>query len=492
MADDATTPTLDDATAADEKPAQTVTVEDAGPARKKLTIEVPEERIQEKLASLQTRLQDDAVIPGFRRGRAPQRLIEKRFGEDIRKDAKGQLLSESYSQAIEEHDFDVLGEPDVKDLDDIELPESGPLKYEVEIEVTPEIELPEFGDLHVEKPVREITDEDVDKEVEQFRERMGRMVPVEDPEATIRVGDYVQVDAHLFEGQGHDPSTLDAHAAPEATGEGGPEAVQHQHDAYILVHGEEHDHRGHVMGILVQDMGQRLVGKKPGETEVIEMTGPSGHEDERVKDQPVTLVIALKRIERLDPLPMDQVLERLGVETEDEAKARVKEMLEQRAEREAQSAMHDQVVEKLLEKVELELPEGLTGRQAERSLQRRRMELLYHGTPEQEIDERMAELRGESQEDAKRELKRFFILDRVAKDYDIEVEESELNQRIAMQAMQQGRRPERVRQEMQQRGDLQHLYMQIREQKTIDRILQDAAVQEVEAKDDGDAEQAPA
>ena len=187
---DASEESTDTAVATEEKPAQQVTVEDAGPARKKLTIEIPQERIEEKIESLYGRIRNDAQIPGFRRGRAPQRLIEKRFGDDIKNDAKGQLLSEGYSQAIEEHDLDVLGEPDVKDVDEIELPESGPLKFEVEVEVSPDFELPDLSEIKVEKPSTEVSDDDVTAEIERFRERMGKMSPVEDESAEIAEGDY--------------------------------------------------------------------------------------------------------------------------------------------------------------------------------------------------------------------------------------------------------------------------------------------------------------
>ena len=457
----------DTAVATEETPAQQVTVEDAGPARKKLTIEIPQERIEEKIESLYGRIRNDAQIPGFRRGRAPQRLIEKRFGDDIRNDAKGQLLSEGYSQAIEEHDLDVLGEPDVKDVDEIELPESGPLKFEVEVEVSPDFELPDLSEIKVEKPSTEVSDEDVTAEIERFRERMGRMTPVEDEGAAIAEGDYVQVDAHVYAGHG--------------VGEDA-EALHHQHDAYVLVHGEEHEYKGHVMGILVPDMGKRLAGQKAGETVTIEMTGPSGHEDEQVKDQPITLSLRLKRIERLEPVPMERVIEQLGVESEDEVRDRVRQMLEQRAQQQAESQMHEQVVDQLLDKIDLELPENLTSRQTEQALQRQRMEMLYQGTDPQEIEERMAELRSESEDRAKRDLKRFFILDRIAKDKDVDVEQSEINQRVVMQAMQSGRRPERVRQEMQERGELQQLYLNVREHKTLETILEEARVDEKDEK----------
>jgi len=114
---------------------QTVTVEDIGPARKRLVIEVSVDRIAEQIASGYTQMKKDADVPGFRRGRAPQRLLERRFGEAIRDDVKGQLLSESYSQAIEDEKLNVIGEPDIKDLSDIVLPDSEPLTFKVEVRI---------------------------------------------------------------------------------------------------------------------------------------------------------------------------------------------------------------------------------------------------------------------------------------------------------------------------------------------------------------------
>jgi trigger factor len=126
----------------EERGEQTVTVEDIGPARKKLTIEVPAARIAKKFDAGYQKLKTDAQVPGFRRGRAPLRLLEKRFGSSIRDEVKGQIVSECYGQAIEDQKLEVLGEPEIKDAEKLKLPESGPLKFEVEVEVLPTFELP--------------------------------------------------------------------------------------------------------------------------------------------------------------------------------------------------------------------------------------------------------------------------------------------------------------------------------------------------------------
>ena len=441
-----------------------VSVEDSGPARKLLKIEISEAKIKEKIEETFGNLRDEASIPGFRRGRAPRRLLEKRFGSSIKDDAKSQLLSEAYTQAIEENELDVIGEPEVKDGDKIELPESGSLKLEIEVEISPDVELPSFEDIKVTKTKAEVTDEDVDAEVNRYCERFGKAANVED--AIVEAGDFLKANVTIY---------------PQDKAGDDEAAIATLNDTYIMVNGENADFKGHVAGIVVEDLGKKLAGKKIGEELTIEMTGPKSHENDEIKEKPIAIKIVINAVERLEPAPVEEVLKSVGMESEEDFRNRLKEMLEAQKEREQKSDMYQQVNDQLVEKVALELPEGLTGRQIERVLQRQKMEMLYRGTPEQEIEAKLAETRSESEEAATKQLKLFFIIDKASRELDVDVNENELNGQIAMIAMQQGRRPEKLRQEMQKRGELEQLYLQLREQKTLDKILEKAVVEEVEA-----------
>lgn len=460
-------------TANDGKPEQKVTVEDAGPARKKLTIELPESRIKGKVEDTFKSLRDDAVIPGFRRGRAPRRLIERRFGEAMQQDAKSQLITEAYTQAIEDQKLDVLGEPEVQDIENLKVPESGPLTFVVEVEVAPEVKLPDFATIEVKKTKAEVKDEDVEAEIERYRERMGKMTTAEEG-SEIGENDYVQGDVHIYEGEG-------VEAKPHSEDKSGPEPIDHRHGVYTLVHGEEQDFKGQLAGILVPDLGKRLLGKKAGDEVSISMTGPQGHEDERIKGKPITIHFKITSVQRLDPAPVEKVAEQLGYADLDALKADLKPVLEQRIQQKTQSEMHRQVTDQLLEKVEFELPPGITGKQAARVLRRQAMELAYQGVPEAQIEQQIAEARAGSEDTARKQLKLFFILNEAAEQLKIEVSEQEINGRIYMLAMQQGRRPEKLRQQMQQQGQIEQLYLQLREQKTLDKIIEGAKVEEVDA-----------
>src|SRR5215216_5946384 len=106
-----------------------VTVEDAGPGSKKVSVEIPRDRIDQKIQEQFKELRQQAPIPGFRPGHAPQKLIEKRFASDVRDQVRRTLISESYEQAIEKNNLQVIGEPEFQDIESIQIPDKGPLTY---------------------------------------------------------------------------------------------------------------------------------------------------------------------------------------------------------------------------------------------------------------------------------------------------------------------------------------------------------------------------
>ncbi|MEX2673681.1 MAG: trigger factor [Phycisphaeraceae bacterium] len=436
-----------------------VKIEDAGPARKKLTVEIPAEAIQTKLSEGFEALKDEATIPGFRRGRVPMRLLEKRFGTDVRKETLNQLLGEAYSQAVEKNELRVLGEPEIKDMEKIELPDDGPLSFEAEVEVVPEVKLPDIAKLEVKKPAVEVADDRIDSELERYREMYGSPKTVSETD----YNDFVTADVEVRDAEG--------------------EVVQESPQTQMLVPGEQRKFKGVVAGIVVDDLGKKLVNKKAGETITLEVTGPAQHEVEAMRDAKLTVDIAINSVQRQQPMPMEELIEAAGVENEEELRTQLRERLEQQAEAEQKQAMGSQVVDFLLDNVDMELPERLTARQAGQVLQRQAMEMMYRGATQEDIENQLAELRAASEEDAQRELKVLFILEAVAREHEIDVDEAEVNGRVFQMAMQQNRRPERVREEMQQNGQLNQIFVQLREQKAIEKLLEQAKVTEISAEE---------
>src|SRR4030042_70627 len=155
-----------------------VSVKSAGPCKKKISVEVPAEKISKALDAQYDDLRKNALVPGFRKGRAPRRLLEKRFGKDAAQQVKVKLLLDASQAALKDEELDALGDPDI-DPDKIELPETGSMKFDFEIEVRPEFKLPSLEGIPVEKPKFEVTDKTIADEITELAKRLGTWQPKE-------------------------------------------------------------------------------------------------------------------------------------------------------------------------------------------------------------------------------------------------------------------------------------------------------------------------
>ncbi len=228
-----------------------VRIEDAGPASKKIFVEIPRERIDAKLGEQFKELRQQANIPGFRIGHAPQKLVEKRFAHDVREQVRGALISESYQQALEKNSLKVLGEPEFENPDAIKLPDAGPLSYSFQVEVQPDVKLPDLKDMKIRKPKIAINDENVDQAMMNLRSQQGALVPVED--RGVEKDDYLIADVHV-----------------KAEGN----VITHQHDAKVVVR------PGRIASVQIEDLPTQLAGAKVGET-----PHDQGHRSRRLRQR---------------------------------------------------------------------------------------------------------------------------------------------------------------------------------------------------------------
>jgi trigger factor len=439
----------------------TVTIEDAGPATKKVHVEIPKDRIATKLAEQYKTLRAQAAVPGFRVGHAPAKLIEKRFGQDVKEEVRRSLISESYAQAVEKNNLQVIGEPEFENAEAIKLPEDGSgIKYSFQVEVQPDITLPDMTHLTVKKPRIDVTDENVQQALSNLREQQGALVPVED--RGVEPKDYLYADVHI---------KLDG------------EVVSHQHDAQIIAR------PGRINGIDVVDLDKELTGLKTGEERTITVKVPETHADEKLRGKEVQIEFKLKDLKKLEPAVIDaEFLADLGFENEQELLDALREQMVERITYDVQQSMREQVSQYLLANVPMQLPSRLSNQQADRVVARRSVDLMMRGVPREQVEANAEKLRSTAKEEAVRELKLYFILQKVAAQQNAEVDESELNGRIAMLAAQRGKRPEKLKQEMSKDGTLSDLYIQMREQKAVDKLLETAAIEEVELQPKPEAE----
>jgi len=440
----------------------TVTITDSGPCKKKIEIEIPESKIRDILDKKYKDLKRDAVLPGFRKGRAPMRLLEKRFAMDISKQAKLELMVEAADAAIKEAKLDTLGDPDI-DHEKVELPASGPMKFEFEVEVRPEFELPELDGIAIQKPKVEVTDEMVEAELAAMRRRAGVWTPKDKP---VELDDQIVADVTL-------------------TVEGQPD-VDKRDNIEIYVR-----KTGFVAGIPVEDLDQLLNGAANGDTRKTTVEIPATYFDENYRGKKVDVEIAVKEVKVMEPAEMnEEFFERFNVAGLDELKERIRERMEYRAEQEARAAMSDQVYAYLRDKVNFELPDTIVASQSLAILQRQYSNLLMRGLSREQVDEQMDQLRASSEQQAKEQLKMFFIMDKLAEKLEVSATEEEINSHIAYIASLRGRRPEKMREELVRDGSLSQFIVNVREQKCIEKILEKAKISDVEPKTEKPAKKA--
>ncbi len=459
------------------KEAIEVTVEDLGSLRTKLTITVPTDVIEEQMSKQYDDLRQDAQVPGFRKGHAPQKLLEKRFGSEVGDQVRANLVSNSYFAAVDKEAIDPLGDPLIlvtateeiadnrgrgssreieklmpveKALEFIKLPEEGSLTYTCEVEVKPTVELPSLEKIKVEKPTLTITDKEIDSEIKRIMMLRSSYKPVD--------GGTVQDDDILV---GQTTVTVDN------------DVIKTEENAQLAARDQRYD------GMPLDGFGKAAAGKKVGESVVCEFTIPEDDAKVELRGKRALFEILLSEIKRLEvPAIDDEYLSTIGFESEDEFRSFIKERMEQQMEHEAKRVMFAQIEKHLLDSVELELPTGISQQQTERIVSRQMMELYSRGVAESEISKHTDEMRTRAVEQAKDELKSFFVMEKIAEEKEISVSEEELNAAIADIAQQRNKRFDRVRDEIISTNHLNTLYVRLRDQKILEMLLADADVTE--------------
>ncbi len=450
----------------------TATIEQAGPCKKKVSIEIPEEEIKNATDKQYGDLRKEAQVPGFRKGRAPRRLLEKRFGKETSEQVKLKLLVEASDIAVKDNKLDVLGEPNIEH-EKIELPATGPLKFDFEVEVSPEIDLPPLEGIPVTKTKLEVTDQLVDKEIVRLRKWAGLWTP--------REGGVVELDDQIIADVILKPVPSAAEGAEGVDSASSPQVEEEQKLDNIEIYVRKN---GFVGAIPVEKLDELLAGTKTGGVKETSVEVPKTYYREEFRGKKVDIRITVKDIKWLKPAEMDEnFLKRFEVKDEKELREKVRDELHKRVEQQIRADMSEQIYQYLLDNTNFELPLDIVAAHSTSLLRRQYINLAMRGLTRQQIEEQMEQLRASSEEQAKQQYKVFFIMDKIAKKLEVETNEEEVNGHIAQLAIKQGRRPEKMREEMERDGSLAQFKLQVQESKCISRLLASAAVTEQAEKE---------
>ena len=439
-------------------------VETLNPTRVRLTVEVPFEELKDSLDAAYKKINQQVTVKGFRKGKIPARVIDQRFGRGaVLEEAVNDALPKFYTDAVNEAELSVLGQPEV---DITELKDGETLNFTAEVDIRPSIEIPDFSGIEVEVDAVEVTDEDVDKAVEELRERFASTAPVE---RAAEDGDVVTID-------------LRAEVDGEVLEDGVADGV-----SYTIGSGE-----------LLEGIDDAVTGVEAGgeATFTSELKGGSAAGKEAAVTVKVTQV-AKRELPELDDEFAQLASE---FDTIEELRADSRKRLENMKQYDQATQAQERVLEKLLELVEVPVPEKLL----EDEINTRKHNLEHHQLGQMGLDlAKYLEIQGKSEEEfdsetkeaAVKGIKTQFVLDELVKQEKLNVNQEELTEHLMRRAASSGMSPDQFAQAVVEGGQVPLLVGEVARGKALAVVVEKATVKDtngeiVDLDDEDEVEQA--
>lgn len=436
-----------------------ITVEKQEKTTATVNIEVPADKVSTERKEIVKGFTKQAKIPGFRPGKTPTSVIEKRYANEINDELSNRLISEGVSEAIRQNDLKAL---QVCMNEEPNFAESGAFTFTTDIILAPEIELPKYKGLKVEVPNADVTEKEMELAFEDLRQRFAEHTDVE---RELEDGDFAVIDF---------TSTLDGKPLEEALGKsagflGGREG-----------HWVKIDEESFISGFAPQ-----LKGLKIGDKKEITVTIPEDFPLEDIRSADVTFDVTLKGVkEQMLPVLDDKfagmLLPNKGME---ELREVMSEQLASEKNRRIADSKVNQIVAQINDATDIDLPEELLENEITANKQEMAQRALRQGMTEEMLKDQEADIQNAAREQATSSLKTNFILQEIATKEEIEVNDQDMLGRISAMAQEADKPLKKFVKELQKENRLDNIRNSVLIAKTIDFLVEQAEVSEIEAKD---------
>ena len=412
----------------------------------KLVIEASAEEFEAGLNAAYNKNKNKISVPGFRKGKAPRKMIEQLYGSQIFfEDAANEIIPDAYADAAKESGLDIVSQPKVS----IEQLEAGkPFIFAAEVAVRPEVELGEYKGVEVTKADAEVTDADVEEELKKVQDQNSRTVSVED--RAVKDGDMTVID---FEG------FIDGEAFDGGKGEN-----------YPLTIGSHS---------FIDTFEEQMIGMNIGEEKELNVTFPEDYHAENLKGNPATFKVTVKEIKekQLPELDDDFAQDVSDFDTLAEYKDDLKKKIAERKESEAKAKKESEAIEKVVEAAKMDIPQAMIDTQVNRMLEDFAMRLQQQGLSVEQYfqytgmtaDKIMEEMKPE----AVKRIKNSLVLEAVAKAENIEVSEEEFEAELQKMADMYKMEIEKIKEFMQD-AEAKQMKDDIAIQKAVELIVSSA------------------
>ncbi|GAA3364992.1 trigger factor [Streptomyces antimycoticus] len=420
-------------------------VENLNPTRVRLTVEVPFEELKPSLDAAYKKINQQVTVPGFRKGKIPARIIDQRFGRGaVLEEAVNEALPKFYTDAVNEGELNPLGQPEV---DITELKDNELLTFTAEVDIRPAIEIPDYSGIEVTVDAVEVSDEDLDKSVEQLRERFATTSPVERAAAE---GDIVVID-------------LEAKVEGEVLEDGVATGV-----TYTIGSGE-----------LLDGIDEAVTGLEAGgeATFTSELKGGSA----QGKEAEVSVKVSEVKARELPELDDDFAQLASEFDTLEELRADSRKRLERSKKFEQATQAQEKVLDALLELVEVPIPEKLL----EEEINTRKHNLEHHQLGQMGLnlesylqmqDKTAEEFDAELKEQAEKGIRTQFVLDELVNKEQLSVGQEELTEHLMRRAQSSGMSPDQFAQAVVEGGQVPMLVGEVARGKALAVVVEAAKV----------------
>ena len=426
-----------------------VTAENGENQQVTLTIEVEAAEVSKAVERAAKRLANRVNIPGFRKGKAPRKIVERNVGMDaLLQEAFDLIAPKAFSDALDDQKIDPVTRPNI---DIVTLEEGKNLVFKATVTPRPEVKLGDYKGLKVEKAAAEVSDEDVEKQLKNFQDRQGKMV--EAPEdAAVENGDFTTLD---FEG------FVDGEAFEGGKGQDYPLQIG--------------------SGSFIPGFEEQLVGAKVGEEKEVKVKFPEEYHSAELAGKDAMFKCTVRSIKHKElPEIDDELAKKVSTfQTLDELKADIRKNLLENAEKKAENDQKTAVIEQATENITVDIPAVMIDNRVTSMIQEMAMRLEQQGMKlEQYLQYAgtdIAKIREDYRETAEKNVKTDLMLEEVAKAEDIKVEAKDLDAEVAGMAAAYGATPQQVQKIIKEQGRIGDLAASVLRKKTAQFIIDSIA-----------------
>jgi trigger factor len=412
--------------------------------KREISVEIPAAEVTRETDALIQKYQKLARLPGFRKGHVPASIIRQRFAEDIKTDVVESLVPRYFRQEADKQGLIPVSQPQVTDL---HIHDGEPLRFKASFEILPEIKVDGYKELRAERPVIEITDDEVEQALNLLREQHATYSAIEG--RPLGDGDFAQV-------------ALDG---KPKVGEGQP---VHMDDVLVEIGGKN----------TMPEFNENLRGASAGEEKTFEVKYPEDSSDKRLAGQTFDYTVKVLSLKQKSvPELNDEFAKELGeFASIEDVKKRIRENMEEEKRHTAEHEAKDKLVAELVKRNDFEVPEAMVDRQIDVRLERGLRALAAQGMRAEDMKKMdLNRLRAGQRDQAVQEVKASLLLDKIADLEKIEVGDEEIDHEIEALATQTKQTSEAVRARLTRDGALDRIRNRIRNEKTLNLLYQQSA-----------------